>query len=158
MDGHPSAQARALVTLGNSGRFFLGAFFENLFSPKGAQKNSPKWGEWGGLRSLGLYIYIYIYIFPIIYIYIYIYIYFLLANWLIPSLLTLEPDLIQPTLLYLCSYYYFTQCFRFRVILCSHVLNISGFLHCKDVGVRGSQYYKSCDKSGNQIINTPTWD
>ena len=40
MDGHPSAQARALVTLGNSGRLFLGAFFENVFSPKGWQKNS----------------------------------------------------------------------------------------------------------------------
>ena len=52
-----------------------GAFFENVFSAKGAQKNSQKWGAWGGLRGLGLYIhmhiYIYIYINPIIYIYIF---------------------------------------------------------------------------------------
>jgi len=75
MDGHPSAQARALVTLGNSGRFWGGAIFENVVSLKGAQKNSPKRVVWGGLGVSGLYIYIYIYMFVYIIIYLYIYIY-----------------------------------------------------------------------------------
>ena len=38
--------------------FFLGAFFENVFYPKGAPKNSSKWGVWGvwgvGVRVQGL--------------------------------------------------------------------------------------------------------
>ena len=37
--------------------FVLGALFENVFSPKGAQNNSQKWGVWGvwgGLRGGGM--------------------------------------------------------------------------------------------------------
>jgi len=52
-----------------------GDFFENVFPPKGAQKDSQKCGVWGGL-GLGLiyiYIYIYMYIFHITYLYIYIF-------------------------------------------------------------------------------------
>jgi len=49
-----------------------GAFFENGFSPKGAQKNSQN-GVYGGGRVYGLfihiYIYIYIFFFPIIYLF-----------------------------------------------------------------------------------------
>ena len=39
---------------------FGGAFFGNVFSPKGAQKNSQKWGVWGGIgvRGLGSRVYI----------------------------------------------------------------------------------------------------
>jgi len=44
MDGHASAQARAVVTLGDPRRFLGAAFFENVFSSKGAQKNSQKLG------------------------------------------------------------------------------------------------------------------
>jgi len=44
---------------------FLGvAFFERVFSPKGVQNNSPKWGVWGR----GHYIYIYTY--PVIHVYL----------------------------------------------------------------------------------------
>jgi len=62
MNGHPSAQARALVTLGNSGRFFVGCISRTDFSLEGAQKNSPERGVWGGRGSGFIYIYIYIYI------------------------------------------------------------------------------------------------
>jgi len=48
-------------------------FFENLFSPKGAPKNSQKWGVGG--RGFWAYTYIHTYIHPYIHTYIYIYIY-----------------------------------------------------------------------------------
>jgi len=46
MGGHPSAQARALVTLGNSGRIVGGVYFENIF-PRRALKITPQNGVYG---------------------------------------------------------------------------------------------------------------
>ena len=45
MDGHPSAQARALATLG---RFLGGAFFRKCIFPEGRSKELPKMGLPGG--------------------------------------------------------------------------------------------------------------
>jgi len=61
LDGHPSAQARALVTLGYSGRFWLGAFFANVVSPEGQSKKLLKMGCMGVgvFRFIAIYIYIY---------------------------------------------------------------------------------------------------
>jgi len=63
MDGHPSAQARALVTLGNPGRFW-GVRFPKMYFPRRAFKITPQNGVYGGFKGLR-FIYIYIYIFPI---------------------------------------------------------------------------------------------
>jgi len=62
MDGHASAQARALVTLGNSGRYF-GVRFSKMYFPRRALKRTPKDGVYGGLKGFRSIIYIYIYIY-----------------------------------------------------------------------------------------------